>query len=102
MTAEAQEKKDKKEKRVSVPSEALDQAPVEPPKKASVHSHAPADPRVRVLKKFQGKLLPKGVLRDRFKVLMARWNSADGDHGGVTVAELQFVLDDWKRARGHA
>lgn len=99
MTAEAQEKKDK-EKRPSVPSEAPNQVPVEPPKKASAHSRAPADPRVSLLKKFQGKFLPKGVLRDRFKVLMARWNSADGDHGGVTVAELQSVLDDWKRARG--
>jgi hypothetical protein len=97
MTAEAQEKKEKKH---SIPSEAPDQAPVEPPKKASAHSRAPADPRVKVLKKFHGKFLPKGVIRDRFKVLMERWSSADGDHGGVTVAELQSVLDDWKRTRG--
>jgi hypothetical protein len=101
MTAEAQEnkaKKGQKEKKPSVPNETPDQAPVEPPKKTS--APAPTDPRLRVLKKLHSRSLPKGVLRDRLKTLMARWNSAD--HGGVTVAELQSVLDDWKKARGQA
>ena len=96
MAAEAQEKKGKKEKKSSVPTEA----PVEAPQKAPAPPRAPVDPRLRVLKKFHGKLLPKGVLRDRFNALMLRWNSAGGDHGGVTVAELQSVLDEWKTARG--
>ncbi len=58
----------------------------------------PADPRLKVLKKFHGKFLPKGPLRDRHKALMARWNSGE-DHGGVTVEELKSLYDDWKTAR---
>ena len=58
----------------------------------------PADPRLKVLKKFHGRFLPKGVLRDRHKAIMQRWNSGD-DHGGVTVEELKTLLDDWKGTR---
>ncbi len=58
----------------------------------------PADPRLKLLKKFHGKFLPKGVLRDRHKAIMDRWNSGD-DHGGVTVEELKALLDDWRGTR---
>ncbi len=57
-----------------------------------------ADPRLKVLKKFYGKFLPRGPLRDRHKTLMARWNSGE-DHGGVTVEELRSLYLDWKAAR---
>ena len=53
---------------------------------------APADPRLKVLKKFHGKFLPKGVLRERYKAIMTRWNSGE-DHGGVTALELKTLLD---------
>jgi hypothetical protein len=58
----------------------------------------PADPRLKVLKKFRGKFLPKGVLRDRHKAIMQRWDSGE-DHGGVTVEELKTLLDDWRGTR---
>jgi hypothetical protein len=58
----------------------------------------PADPRLKVLKKFYGKFLPRGPLRDRHRALLARWNSGD-DHGGVTADELKSLLEDWKAAR---
>ena len=58
----------------------------------------PADLRLKVLKKFHGKFLPKGVLRDRYKAIMERWNSGE-DHGGVTVEELRTLLDEWKGTR---
>jgi hypothetical protein len=58
----------------------------------------PADPRLKVLKKFHGKFLPKGPLRVRQKELMERWNSGD-DHGGVTVEELKSLHADWKATR---
>jgi len=56
---------------------------------------APADPRLKVLKKFRGKFLPKGVLRERHKAIMTRWDSGE-DHGGVTVEELKALLSDWR------
>ncbi len=59
---------------------------------------APPDPRLKVLKKFHGKFLPKGVLRERHKAIMARWDSGD-DHGGVTLEELKTLLDAWKGTR---
>lgn len=59
---------------------------------------APPDPRLKVLKKFHGKFLPKGVLRERHKAIMARWDSGD-DHGGVTLEELKTLLSDWKGTR---
>jgi hypothetical protein len=65
---------------------------------APVPPRPPADPRLKVLKKFHGKFLPKGVLRERHSALMTRWNSGE-DHGGVTVEELKTLLDDWKGTR---
>ena len=59
---------------------------------------APPDPRLKVLKKFHGKFLPKGVLRERHKAIMARWDSGE-DHGGVTLEELKALLDDWRGTR---
>jgi len=58
----------------------------------------PADPRLKVLKKFHGKFLPKGPLRERLKAIMERWNSGE-DHGGVTLEELKTLLEDWKATR---
>jgi hypothetical protein len=71
------------------------EAPAEKPKPAP---RPPADPRLKVLKKFYGKFLPRGPLRDRHKTLMARWNSGE-DHGGVTHEELKSLYEDWKKAR---
>ena len=65
---------------------------------AEAPERKPADPRLKLLKKFQGKFLPKGVLRERHKAIMDRWNSGD-DHGGVTVEELKALLDDWRGTR---
>jgi hypothetical protein len=59
---------------------------------------APADPRLKVLKKFHGKFLPKGVLRVRQAAIMKRWNSAE-DQGGVTLEELKALLSDWRGTR---
>ena len=59
---------------------------------------APADPRLKVLKKFHGKFLPKGILRERHKAIMTRWNSGE-DHGAVTVEELKALLSDWRGTR---
>jgi hypothetical protein len=76
--------------------------PVEAEKPAKTEKPAevrpPADPRLKVLKKFQGKFLPKGILRERYKAIMDRWNSGE-DHGGVTLDELKKLLDDWKGTR---
>lgn len=58
----------------------------------------PADLRLKYLKKFHGKFLPKGPLRDRYSALMQRWDSGE-DHGGVTAEELKGLLDDWKAVR---
>ncbi len=58
----------------------------------------PVDLRLKVLKKFHGKFLPKGILRTRQAALMARWNSGE-DHGGVTVEELKALLSDWRGTR---
>ena len=71
------------------------EAPAEKPKAAP---RPPADLRLKVLKKFHGKFLPRGPLRDRHKALMTRWNSGE-DHGGVTVDELKSLHEDWKKAR---
>ncbi|WP_152052251.1 hypothetical protein [Tautonia marina] len=53
------------------------------------------DPRLKVLKKFKGRFLPRGPLRDRHRELMKRWESGD-DHGGVTFEELKSLLTDWR------
>ena len=98
MAAEAKQKaeaKEKREKKAKAPAEApaaaAPKAPPPPPR-------PPADPRLEVLEKFRGKFLPKGVLRDRYKALMERWDSGD-DHGGVTVEGLKALFDDWKGTR---
>ncbi len=67
-------------------------------KAAAEAARPPADPRLKVLKKFYGKFLPRGPLRDRHKILMERWASGE-DHGGVTVEELRSLYNDWKKAR---
>jgi hypothetical protein len=56
------------------------------------------DPRLKLLKKFHGRFLPKGVLRERHKAIMQRWGSGE-DHGGVTAEELKALLDDWRGTR---
>lgn len=61
---------------------------------AEVKPTAP-DLRLKVLKKFHGKFLPKGPLRVRFAALMERWGS-DESHGGVTLEELKSLLADWR------
>jgi hypothetical protein len=66
--------------------------------KAKPVPRPPPDLRLKVLKKFYGKFLPRGPLRDRHKTLMARWDSGE-DHGGVTVEELKSLYNDWKTAR---
>lgn len=58
----------------------------------------PADPRQKLLKKFHGKLLPRGPLRDRHKAILDRWNSGE-EHGGVTAEELKSLLDEWRASR---
>lgn len=75
---------------------ATPEAPAEG--KQAAEPKAPADPRLKVLKKFYGRFLPKGPLRDRYKAIMERWNSSP-DHGGVTHEELKTLLDDWKATR---
>jgi hypothetical protein len=66
--------------------------------KAKPAPRPPADPRLKVLKKFHGKFLPRGPLRDRHKALMQRWDSG-ADHGGVTLEELKSLHTDWKASR---
>jgi hypothetical protein len=56
-----------------------------------------ADPRLKLLKKFHGKFLPKGPLRERHRQIMERWNTEG--HGNVTVEELRSLLDDWRGTR---
>jgi hypothetical protein len=58
----------------------------------------PPDLRLKVLKKFKGRFLPKGVLRVRHAAIMQRWDSGD-NHGDVTVEELKQLLADWKGTR---
>jgi hypothetical protein len=59
----------------------------------------PADPRHKVYKKFHGKFLPKGPLRDRLKVIQQKWD-ATPNHDGVTLEELQALHADWMASRG--
>jgi len=95
MAAEAKQKAEGKEKKAKASAEAPAAAA---PKAPPPPRRPPADPRLEVLKKFQGKFLPQGVLRDRYKALMERWDSGD-DHGGVTVEGLKALLDAWKGTR---
>jgi hypothetical protein len=79
---------------LAYPISKVDPMPPEAPAETVVLK-APADPRLKVLKKFHGKFLPKGVLRERHTAIMKRWNSSE-DHGGVTVEELKALLSDWR------
>jgi hypothetical protein len=92
---EAKEKKPKKDKGEGEKADAA-VATAPPPKAAE--PRPPADPRLKVLKKFQGRFLPKGPLRERYKAIQQRWDSGD-DHGGVTVEELKALLADWRASR---
>jgi hypothetical protein len=77
---------------------AKDAAAAKAEPQADAPARQPVDPRLKFLKKFHGKFLPKGVLRDRHKALMARWDSGE-DHGGVTVEEIKALLSDWRGTR---
>jgi hypothetical protein len=90
--------KEKPKKAKPAPDAAAAKEKEAPPEKPKPAPRPPADPRLKVLKKFHGKFLPRGPLRDRLKSLMARWNSGE-DHGGVTVDELKSLHEDWKKAR---
>jgi len=89
--AKAAEAKAEKGKDAAAAEKEKEKAPKAPPR-------PPADPRLKVLKKFYGKFLPRGPLRDRHKALMERWNSGES-HGEVTVEELRSLHNDWKRTR---
>ncbi len=94
------EAKEHKEKKAKPSAEATDADTPKPPPPPRM----PSDPRIKILKQFHAKLLPRGDLRDRYRVLLQRWDSSE-DHGGVTVNELQTLLNDRKsdrdnRARG--
>lgn len=92
--------KDKEKAAKLSPEEAAakEVAAVQEKEKAKAAPRPPADPRLKYLKKFHGKFLPKGPLRDRHKALMQRWDQGE-DHGGVTVEELKSLFEDWKAAR---
>jgi hypothetical protein len=88
-------------KKPKPPKPAADAAAKEAPpekEKPKPEPRPPADPRLKFIKKFHGKFLPRGPLRDRLKLLMERWNSGE-DHGGVTVEELKSLYEDWKADR---
>lgn len=72
-------------------------APVAEEKKPEA-PRPPADPRLKYVKKFHGRFLPRGPLRDRHKALFERWNSGE-DQGGVTVEELKSLYTDWMADR---
>ena len=90
-----QGKKGGESRRTKLPPKRYEAPKEEKPKPAP---RPPADLRLKVLKKFYGKFLPRGPLRERHRALMARWNSGE-DHGGVTVEELKSLLEDWKASR---
>ncbi|WP_205678791.1 hypothetical protein [Aquisphaera insulae] len=92
--ADAKPKEKDKEKKAKDGAEAAE-AKVE---KAPEAPRPPADPRMKYIKKFHGKFLPRGPLRDRHKDLMTKWNSGE-DHGGVTVDELKSLYTDWRASR---
>ena len=93
-----EEKKPKKEKAAKAAPDAAAEKEAPKEEKPKPAPRPPADLRLKVLKKFYGKFLPRGPLRDRHKALMTRWESGE-DHGGVTVEELKSLLDDWKASR---
>ncbi len=66
--------------------------------KAPEPERKPADPRLKYMKKFKGRFLPKGPLRDRHKQIVDRWNAGE-DHGGVTLDEVKSLFEDWRATR---
>lgn len=86
----AKPKKPKEAKEAAAPEPVVEKKPEAP--------RPPADPRLKFIKKFKGKFLPRGPLRDRHTALFARWNSGE-DHGGVTVEELKSLHGDWMVSR---
>jgi hypothetical protein len=93
-----EEKKPKKEKAPKAAPDAAAEKEAPKEEKPKPAPRPPADLRLKILKKFHGKFLPRGPLRDRHKALMARWTSGE-DHGGVTVEELRSLLEDWRASR---
>jgi hypothetical protein len=89
------EKAKKAKEKEKAAAEAAAAAPPEPKVEAP---REPADPRLKFVKKFRGKFLPRGPLRDRHTALFARWNGGD-DHGGVTVDELKSLYVDWRATK---
>src|SRR5262245_1055369 len=94
---EAKAKEKAKEKKAKDAAAAAE-APAAPAPKEAPAPRPPADPRLKVWKKFNGRFLPKGPLRERLKGLKTRWDSGD-DHGGVTLDELKALLADWRASR---
>ena len=88
--AQDQRKKPKKSRRPSPPRTRRPRKAPPEKEKPKPAPRPPADPRLKFLKKFHGKFLPRGPLRDRLKALMLRWDSGE-DHGGVTVEELKSL-----------
>jgi hypothetical protein len=95
--AEAKAAKEK-EKDKAKAKEGAEPAKAAKEEKAKAPPRPPADPRLKYLKKFHGRFLPRGPLRDRLKLLLGRWNSG-AEHGEVTVEELKALYNDWKTAR---
>jgi outer membrane biosynthesis protein TonB len=93
-----EEKKPKKEKAAKPAADAAAEKEAPKEEKPKPAPRPPADLRLKVLKKFYGKFLPRGPLRDRHKALMTRWSSGE-DHGGVTLEELKSLYEDWKASR---
>ena len=89
-------KKPKKEKAAPAAAATPAAAPVTPAPPAP--PRPPADMRLKVWKKFNGRFLPKGPLRERLTTLTTRWASGE-DHGGVTYDELKSLHNDWKTSR---
>lgn len=99
---DADQNKDKKAKapaaeKAKKPKQEAEAAPAAEEKKPEA-PRQPADPRLKYVKKFHGRFLPRGPLRDRHKALFERWNSGE-DHGGVTVEELKSLYTDWMADR---
>jgi hypothetical protein len=92
------EPKDKEKAKAKAEAAEKEKEAAKEKEKPKAAPRPPADPRLKVLKKFHGKFLPRGPLRDRHKALMARWNSGE-DHGGVSLEELKSLHNDWKAAR---
>jgi len=58
----------------------------------------PTDLRMKLIRRFENRYLPKGELRDRWKAIRAKW-LADETHSGVTLEELKTLKTDWQKAR---